>query len=164
MTYEIINVLIPVITFILGSLFTLFLKGFEARRATIRKSTTELSRLTRDWYTQIHQLFVVRVNSPLGDDWNLALFEYTYNRLLLPEILLHLEILKKYKEAKKLVKLVEAFLDLVTNYKDALRNDSPILCPKAKILNSERFDKTTFLKDLDCQLQLVVKEASKLLS
>ena len=164
MTYEIIKTLIPVITFILGSLFTLFLKGFEARRATIRKSTTELSRLTRDWYTQIHQLFVVRSNPLSGDDWNLTLFDYAYNRLILPEVLLHLEILKKYKKAKKLVARVEAFLELVTNYRDALKNDLPLECPiKARILSSERFEETTFLKDLDYQLQLVVREASKLL-
>lgn len=127
---DILKVLIPIITFILGSLFTLFLKEREKKTDTIQKAANEIANLTSDWYEQLHQINVKLRFSPVRNEIEQELYLYLHNRLILPKYLRALKVLEA-KKCNYLVRYAHDFLDLVTDKEliDAVftldENDSP---------------------------------------
>jgi hypothetical protein len=115
---ELARVVVPIITFVLGSVLTVAPKAWEQGRNATKTSAKEVVRLTKEWYGQIHlQLHARATLQP--DATNPALYDYVHNRLILPDLLFHLEILRKHRRAAELTRALEEFLCVVTDYTPA---------------------------------------------
>lgn len=115
---ETVKSLVPVLTFALGIAFTLAFKTYENGRDTTRNSVKEIVRLAREWHNQVHQI-AMNQNGNKGrrnGNFDTLLLDYIRNRLLLPDFLLHLGIIRERKSCRSLVPSVEKFLELVTDY------------------------------------------------
>lgn len=121
----ILKIGVPVSTFILGSGLTLLLKTAEQRRTTRHQSVLTLRRLTNEWYNQLQELFghAERNVPPEVVD---AFTRYLNNRIILPEVLMHVEVLRGKKGCETFLVNVVSFLQLVTNYKIGREHDSMI--------------------------------------
>lgn len=117
MDTDLLKYLIPVMTFILGSALTLSLKAWEQRRSTMQHSITILRRLTNEWYNQLYELFGDGKDNadPAIVD---AFTRYLNNRIILPELLMHFEILGGNKMCKPFLSEIEKFLLTVANCND----------------------------------------------
>ena len=107
-----LKILTPFITFLLGIFSTILFKRFDKRKERLAKSLTAALELTNSWYNQLHEIYVELKNaSENGDNIIPGKFIfYVNNRLLLPKLLHHLEVLKKFKKAENAVSHVETFL------------------------------------------------------
>ncbi len=114
----ILDFIIPFCTFLLGCFFTYWLKRADRRIATIRSSVAELHRLSVAWFNQLHELSS-DIHSAANDEQITALInKYESNRLILPDYLFHLEIIKNHIQCTDVTLTVEEFLRYVTNYRD----------------------------------------------
>jgi hypothetical protein len=163
---ELLRIVIPLVTFILGSLFTLLLKTSTQRRETVRNATADLVRLTKEWYNQIHQILLQRRLSPEDEASAQVLFNYTHNRLILPDLILQLEILRSQAPKSDLIPEVEKFLEAVTNYKEAKNRKECLYCPVGWVRSKDSTDNESefFLLELDKSLQTIVSKAARALS
>lgn len=116
MKYEFLNILIPVATFILGCIFTLLLKRYYDRKLLLQSSIREIARLTTEWYNQIHkEPLSTCYGRPLERKVDSSMYEYVHNRLILPDLLIHLTLLRRFKKCADLVEKVQCFLRKVTH-------------------------------------------------
>jgi hypothetical protein len=157
---EIAKMTIPVATFVLGSVLTIALKQYELRREVRQGSVKEVVRLTKDWYTQIQQLAVSALSTWTDTPFERSVYDYISNRLLLPDVLLHVEILKKQPQCAPLVSEVEGFLKELTNYDSGAGGRDMTRCDQ---LFQSGFRPDEFLARLDVRLQRVVREAARLM-
>src|SRR6185295_9850192 len=93
---------VPLATFVLGAILTLFWKRYDKRATIIATYVRELSDCANDWYNQIYELKIAR------SDLTPVEFEkreeyYVRNRLVLPKYLRALNALRRYEEAGPLV-------------------------------------------------------------
>jgi hypothetical protein len=112
---EILKLITPFVTFFLGVLSTMFFKRFDKKKEQLLKSLDEVRDLVNAWYNQLHEINYELKVSPTNSRPSKFIF-YINNRLVLPKLLHHLEIVRKYKKAHKVVEHVERFLSLVTDY------------------------------------------------
>jgi hypothetical protein len=162
---ETLKIVIPIATFILGSVLTWSLKSLEQRRTVVRESVASLRRLVNEWYNQLHELF--------GHEsglYNEALFEaftrYLNNRIVLPELLMHLEVIRQRDKCTKLVEQVENFLEIVTNYsKNSNQSSSVSAGTKCSALFSPEVTRSpsSILDELDPVVQKIAIESGVLL-
>lgn len=177
---EIAKIIIPIVTFLLGSAFTLTLKVLEQRRSSLKGAAQEAARLTRDWYNQIHELILTPATAISSAPVNTAIYDYVHNRLILPELMLYLEVLKRRKRGSRLVAALESFLDevtypirdypegracaeiLVASEATTASDDPPdAVIPVVKRLDGR--DKDRLLQVLDAHVQRVTREAAIIL-
>lgn len=169
-TIKIIELVIPVATFILGCLFALFLQSATEGREARQRSVTEVVRLTRDWYHQIHTISVAQRGSgtrtePVLDP---VVYDYIHNRVILPELLFHLQILRGRGECQRLCTEVEEFLGEVTTFRPPRTRSSgsgdgaPVRCLELISMLGKSATTTEMLARLDSRIQDIVVEAAKL--
>lgn len=120
-------------------------------------SAQEVVRLTSTWYTQLQELDVENRRTPERDkaEFDAVAYEYVNNRLVLPELMYHVNILKPNDEASDLVYHVEEFLTLVTDYDRLQPGDRTNTC-LALMRALERHAR------LDSTLQQIAKAAAPL--
>lgn len=136
---EALKLITPFLTFILGVISTILFKRLDKRKEYLNKSLDELRDLVNAWYNQLHEIYFDLQISPTVGKPSKFLF-YINNRLVLPKLLHHLEVLRKYKKASNVVLLTEEFLCFVTNYNKSLNEEYPILSNDVEqpgILNNE---------------------------
>lgn len=114
MDAEVVKIVLPIATFVLGCAFTLLLKKTEQRKGTLKSAAESAARLSRDWYNQIHALIISPIERNGSGELNTAIYDYVHNRLILPEFMMHLEILKRDRRGAKIVAALEEFLNEVT--------------------------------------------------
>jgi hypothetical protein len=110
----IIKVGVPLITFGLGVMVTLITKRAEKRRSELKERVTAISKLVNDWYNQVHELGVEVSTRKDKSDLNRAIYFYVRNRLVLPELVLHIEFLRSRNAVPELLRAVDEFLEVVT--------------------------------------------------
>jgi hypothetical protein len=114
MDTDAIKIVTPIVTFILGSALTLWMKVAEQRRSLLKSVAQDAVRLTKEWYVQIHTLLIAPPTDAPKGEVNTAIYDYVHNRLILPEYIMCVEILRRRKRAARLVTAMDAFLDDVT--------------------------------------------------
>ena len=57
---------------------------------------------------------IAKSHPELKPDLSLELYDYVHNGLILPDLLLHLQILKRYPRCSQLTSELESFLEIVT--------------------------------------------------
>ena len=80
---SLLDISIPIITFFLGSIFTLLLKTRESKREIINRNLNEIYDHANEWYNQI---YAILVDLKFGNNPNLIEeknYAYNYNRLVL---------------------------------------------------------------------------------
>ena len=125
---SLLDISIPIITFFLGSIFTLFMKNRESKRETINQNTNEICDLVNVWYNQIHAIFVDLKYGKNISELDKEIYTYNHNRLVLPKLIRNIEILKQYKGTNNFVEHVELFLELVTNIGSRSSENEAIFC------------------------------------
>lgn len=131
---SLLDVSIPIITFFIGSIFTLLMKNRESKRETINQNTNEVCDLVNVWYNQIHTILVDLKYGKNISVLDKEIYTYNHNRLVLPKLIRNIEILKQYKGTNDFVEQVELFLKLVTNIGSRSSENEPIfLCHFIKL-------------------------------
>jgi uncharacterized membrane protein len=110
---------VPLLTFILGVVITLVTKRREKRRTDIKERVTSTAKLVNDWYNQIHQLALNIRTATSATESQRAIYFYVRNRIVLPELKLHLDFLRERNGAVAFVAAVDGFLGLVTTSRAA---------------------------------------------
>lgn len=151
------KVLIPTATFVLGVVVTLVTKRIEKRRSEIKERVTAIARLVNGWYNQLHQLSVDAATGKGEPATAKAIYFYLHNRLILPELLLQLDLLRAQRTAPALVEAVGEFLSLVTTF-DGTESVGSISCKDVLAdlnasASSEHFGLEGLLPRLDAKLQ-----------
>ena len=108
------RVIVPLMTFAVGVLVTLITKRVEKRRADLKEHVTAIAKLVNDWYNQVHELGSHVTTRTDKSEINRAIYFYVRNRLVLPELLLHLDFLRNRNAEPELLQAVDEFLDVVT--------------------------------------------------
>ena len=108
------RVVLPLLTFGLGVLVTLITKRVEKRRGELKESVTAIAKLINDWYNQVHELGTDVTTRKGKFEMNRAIYFYVRNRLVLPELLLHIHFLRSRNAEPELLQAVDEFLDVVT--------------------------------------------------
>ncbi len=159
MEVETLRIIIPIATFVLGGALTLLIKAFEQRRDTKRRSVSSVQQLTNEWYNQLHEIFKQQRNPEFID----ICTKYLSNRIILPTLLTHLEVLKGFKDTNSCVIEVELFLDKVTNYSNKTSIFDQVGCESkfSDLYNDEPNDK--FLSELDLIIQRIAIQSGRLL-
>jgi hypothetical protein len=172
---DIVKMTVPVVTFALGSLFTLRLKRREFQRDARRASVREVVRIARDWYTQIQQLALQAAEATTetafpglqymtefeGDrKFEAKLKDYLTNRLLLPDMLLNVGLVREHPSCRKFVIAAEDFLSAVTNYRYRV---DPREATKCEPIFSGAVRSEEVLRQLDSRLQALVSQAAAML-
>ncbi len=120
---ETLKIITPFLTFTLGVISTIIFKRLDKKKEYLGKSLDEVRDLVNAWYNQLHEIYVDLKISPTIEKPSKFIF-YINNRLILPKLLHHLEVLRKYKKANKVVFSTEEFLSLVTNYNKSFNDNS----------------------------------------
>lgn len=110
-----IKVLLPIFTFFLGAIFTLYLRRIDARKQQIEQTITEIADLSNQWYEQLNDIRVIKDFENENHEIEKKMYLYINNRLILPKYLKNLEILEKYKHCHVIYNQAQIFLSLVTN-------------------------------------------------
>jgi hypothetical protein len=106
------QIVIPIGTFFLGVLFTLYLRKKESRSEIISHYAEEICLLSENWYNKISELSLsVLLNNMITND---DILKYKNNSMYLTKYRKAIIILKKHKKAKPLVEEGEKFLKLVS--------------------------------------------------
>lgn len=148
---EVLKLITPFLTFLLGVVSAILFKRFDKKREQLIKSLDEVRDLVNAWYNQLHEIHYELKVAPTNSIPQKYLF-YINNRLVLPKLLHHLEILRRYKKAHKVVKYVEIFLSLVTDYskqKDEQLTPSFDIEENIQKINSPSSTETIAQSDLD---------------
>jgi len=152
---DLAKTILPIVTFFLGCLFTLYAKRLHDRRQFYQMSVREISRLTTAWYNQIqgypHSLKEIMPLSHLSDSEQ-TMRQYVNNRLILPDLLFNLAVIEREARYKELTRRTQEFLDIVTIRRGSALNCRG--CGKIQELS---------LTDLDSALQGIAIEAGRLL-
>ena len=122
---------VPVITFALGVIFTVVFYRYQRRSELSRKASEDMVKLSAEWYTQLHEILVSAHDADKSKAQSLAT-AYSQNRLILPNYLKNIEILRRDKRAAELVGLGEVFLSQLT-YHDTNHDKTYCLCFHAAI-------------------------------
>jgi hypothetical protein len=129
MDWEIVvKVAVPAGTFFLGVLSTWLFKRQEEKKTLLRHHAQEVSRLTNEWYNQLHE---IRAQASMGltrQELRHKIDSYVSNRLILPKVLLSLEVLRGYSQAALLVREVEEFLKIITEYRQTNHHERYASC------------------------------------
>lgn len=121
------EVIIPISTFVLGCLFTWVLQAHDAKEKQTQTAIHEACRLTKEWYTQIQTIRVQMLSGDLTPATGPAVYDYVHNRLILPDLMLQIEILRKSPKCRPLVSQLEHFLTIVTDF-DPNTLGKPVNC------------------------------------
>jgi flagellar basal body-associated protein FliL len=121
---QILLIILPLFTFLLGCAFTIWFKRIEEKRESKRRSSIEIYRLVKEWYNQIHKLA-----SEASSTGNIKILKhklehYLENRTILPDILYHLGVIKKDIGYRELSNATEQFLKKVTDYNPTKPNQN----------------------------------------
>ena len=160
MQTDTLRIIIPIATFILGGALTLLVKVFEQRRDTKRRSVSSIQQLTNEWYNQLHEILIHKEEGQDPEFIN-AYTKYLSNRIILPKLLTHLEILKGFNDTHPYIIEVESFSSMVTNY----NNSEPYLFDKVSCLKrlSDDLANDNFLGELDLVIQRIAIQSGVLL-
>lgn len=90
-----------------------------------------------------------------------SIFDYVGNRLLLPGILLHLELLRGQAACGPFVASIEVYLAPLTTYQ--AQTDAASASTQCRTVFDTGFQAVEFLQSLDSNLQRVVREAGPML-
>lgn len=163
---EVLKLIVPVATFILGSMFTLLIEAIKRRRDALQVAARDAVRLTKDWYNQIQGLW----RPPEEGDRTPVVYDYVHSRFVLPELMLTLRVLKRYRKADRLVRATEEFLDTVTGNirstwnTSVLQNPETSYClPRADLFGYHDEKAEAVLRKLDGYVQQIAREAAQLL-
>ena len=160
---DLLKIGIPIFTFVLGSVLTIVIKIVEQHRDVIRNAARESAKLTKDWYVQIHTLALPRHDGLMST----AVYDYVRNRLILPDFVMHLEVLRTKRRASALVSALEDFLSAVTQARPrSLAGNSMLLleCLEPSLHRSQELSgESAALQELDAHVQRVAREAARLL-
>lgn len=108
-----IKALIPILTFGLGVVFTLFLRRNDRKRIAAEMHATELADSVTAWHQRVYEISSAYRQRDFDTYKSLA-FDYEQNRHELPKILRAIEVLKGEKTAKELCATAEEFLEIFT--------------------------------------------------
>ena len=131
------KIVLPLTTFVLGVVCTLFVKRREVRRQLYSEHIKNLRKVTADWYNRLMELRPLpnQRSTSSGIEIEQAIYRYIHNRNDLPQLLESLAVVREDPRNAVLVTKVEDFLSLITDYK--VRTDRPPLDPFAKFSGSE---------------------------
>lgn len=170
MTDDVLKVLVPVLTFVLGSAVTIAVRTAEQHRDVLRTAAREAAKLTKDWYVQIHTLSLSRAPGRFDAAISTGVYDYIHNRLILPDFMLHLEVLRTKRRAASLVEALDEFLNDVTQARPTplARYDQSALECKRLLVGLDEPEEADVagvaLRSLDLHVQRVTREAAKLLA
>lgn len=120
-----VKIIAPFLTFMLGIVSALLLRRIEGKKKTFMESLDKVNELLIIWYAQLNEIYSEIKMSP--DSFKSATHMlYINNRLVLPNLIHHIEILTKYKKASLIVTQAREFLSLVTNYSESF--NGPLHC------------------------------------
>ena len=111
-----LNVVIPIVTFILGFFCTIFVDNYKQNRSLRNEAANNIAESVNEWHNQLYELKVEKafVNHPR--DFSKRQAQYNQNREVLPKLLRNLEIIKTFKSCDVLTEYVVEFLSLVSDY------------------------------------------------
>lgn len=160
------KVVLPLITFALGVVITLVTKRVERARAERHEHLKAMAKLANDWYNQLHELSARATLQPEHSDTERAVYSYVHNRLILPELMLHLEYIRERGDQPSLEKAVEDFLSLVTTFSADRRNRAAecrdLLAPATEGVSESVSDRVRRLTDLLPKLDRKLQTISRL--
>jgi hypothetical protein len=160
---DLLKIGVPIFTFVLGSMLTIAIKIVEQHRDVLRSAARESAKLTKEWYVQIHTLALPRLDSMVSP----SIHDYVNNRLILPDFVMNLEVLRTNRRASALVSALQDFLNAVTQVRPRpvagrsvllLECLEPNLHPRQEVSGEN-----AGLRELDVHVQRVAREAAKLL-
>jgi hypothetical protein len=172
------KIIIPVITFLAGLFVAFIYRQFDKKRELRRLNIKELQNLMSEWYEQ-YRLFAadIRMNRNNPNAKSETICMYVTNTKLVPQTITCLEVLKQFAECAPLVKNIENFLKLTTNYglppgvcrfhcSFCFVPSQPVKTEKERIallVGDVELDFNKTLMRLDVELQEYAKKAAKFL-
>jgi DNA repair ATPase RecN len=124
---EIIKLVLPVVTFALGCIFTWELKTADIENQSLKTSVGEVCRLCKEWYTQIENLALQTKTGKSRTNLDPGVLDYVNNRLILPDLLRNVDVARRYSKAKDFVEEADRFLQELTTY-DPNNRDAKVNC------------------------------------
>lgn len=118
------EIIIPIVTFAMGAIFTLMMKQYERRRKNLDENIHKICELSENWYNKLLSISLLYRQDKNNPELNKELTEYSYKALYLPEFQKALSCIRENRKCKKLVEESEKFLFHVTNYQIGLTNTS----------------------------------------
>lgn len=110
------RVVIPLFTFALGVIVTFLIQRYWRTTDVVAQSAKALADLTAEWYNQLDELRRSIDTAAEPSRAARLVDDYIRNRLILPQVLYHLAVLRERNAQAELVAGVEAFLSSVTTY------------------------------------------------
>jgi hypothetical protein len=185
-----LKIFMPLLTFALGVIATLVVKRVERQHDWIRDQLRAVLALTNDWYNQLIDLRTKSLDPGINSEaMQQCVFAYVHNRIVLPKLLLSLDVLRKSRKHKEIVRLTETFLELVTSYSvtqtrasalspswefwwgSSTRDNQwnqvslgPVHCKPLDFFRRESDDTDVILSKLDAIIQQMTHVAAALLS
>ena len=138
------KVLIPALTFFLGLGVAIWTKALDKRRSDIKEHVTAVVRLVNAWYNQLHQLSVETAIDRTSLEVRKSILAYVNSRLILPELLLHVEFLRERSLEPALLKAVDEFFALVTLDRSPAYNDGP--AHNERLVDAEEVKRSTEMR------------------
>lgn len=111
---ETIKLALPVITFVLGILVTLYIKRWDYKRESLKRHVDEICSLSEEWYNRLVELSTL---VHIEDDQQKLyenLSKYSNGSLFYAKYRQSLKVLKRYKRCRELVSEAEEFITLLT--------------------------------------------------
>ena len=128
---ELVKLLLPVITFVLGILSTLYVKRWDHEREVLRRNVDEICKLSEEWVNRLVQLSIfarIEENQRVLDE-NLSM--YSHGSLFLAKYRQALEVLKQSERYRLLVLEAEELLALFAEHRhvqDVFNSPDYALC------------------------------------
>lgn len=151
-----IRVGIPLLTFFLGVLATFLLRFIERQAVEQSLHVQAIAKLTRDWFNQLSELALEIEFNQNPDDVRRAIAGYIQSRVILPELMTHLQYVRGAGLPGQFLSEIHGFLTIVTATRD--HADGTRLN-----LFSPEFDATARLEVLDQKLQRIAVLAGDIL-
>ena len=159
----------PLLTFTLGVLTTLWSKKVEKKNEFLRENIKAIVTLTNDWYNQLLDLRAKSLDPGIKtEEFQRAVFVYVHNRIILPKLLLSMEIVRKSGKYVDLLESTESFMTLVTTYATGHGGFKAKGSKSAESLSCRdvlaTLDPDSALRDLDSTLQDMIAISAVALS
>ncbi|MDJ1501835.1 hypothetical protein [Xanthocytophaga agilis] len=129
------DILSALVSFILGSLFSIWLNKRDYKRNRITTSVNEVILLLNNWYNQLHEIYIDITTNGIPPAYSKNLF-YLNNRYILPSLIKNLEIIRTQRSKQEIVRLTEEFLKIVTDYNQTFEHVTNEIFTKS-IINRE---------------------------
>jgi hypothetical protein len=160
------RLLLPIFTFCAGAAVTFLSQRYWKRHEEVKESAKALADLTADWYNQLDNLQAELVDCEASGDASALIERYVSNRLILPKVIYHLSVVKRWggRRSEKLAREVELFLEQVTIPRGDKWSADYVECRPPFELDSPESRAVrlaALLRHLDARQQEIARHAAK---